>query len=100
MPGSPGYEFIGNGTGAAEQVEDLQVVEFIFVPNDIEKGLPREIRRRTGLESGRRIDDLPLQAATDDPHSTSTALKYRYRDISCSWASGVRKQTVEISGLS
>ena len=72
---STGSKFEGNRTGASEKVKDLQVLEFIFIVQDIEQPFPGEIRGRPGLVACRRIDSLSLESPADDPHICSTLLK-------------------------
>ena len=75
-PGSaPGGEFEGDGTGAPEKVQDLEVLELVFVVEDIEKALLGEVRGGTRLVARRRQDDFPLAFSPDDSHSCTTPLK-------------------------
>ena len=72
---APGGELKGNGTGAAEQVQDLEVLELVFVVQDIEEALLGKVRGGTGLVSGRGQDALSFQFSADDSHSCTTDLK-------------------------
>ena len=75
-PDPAGGELIGYGSGAAEKVQDLQVVELVFVVEDVEEGLPGEIRGRPCIVMHGRADGLALEASPYDSHICSTALKY------------------------
>ena len=74
--GSPARgELICDGPGPAEQVEYLEVLELVFVVEDIEKPLLGEIRGGPRLITDGRVYDLAPATSATDPRSTSTALK-------------------------
>ena len=70
-----GGELERNGAGPSEEVQHLEVLEFVFVVQDVEQAFAGEVRGRARLVARGRLDGLPLQASTDDPHSSTTALK-------------------------
>ena len=71
----PGSELESHRTGAAEKIQDLQILELIFIIKYIEESLTGEVGRRTGFVTSRRIDAFAFHAAADDPHIFSTDLK-------------------------
>ena len=72
-----GCEFETDGPGAPEKVQNLQVFEFIFVVQDIEKALPGEISGGPGRIALRQFYRFPFEGSADDSHICSTDLKKR-----------------------
>ena len=72
---SSGTEFKGNSSCPSEEIQNLQVLKFIFVIQYIEKSLAGEIRSRTGLVALRRVNHLPFEPSTYNSHNKRTALK-------------------------
>ena len=76
VPGAAGRELESHGAGASEKVQHLQVLEFIFIVQDVEQPLAGKIGRGTGLVTHRRENGLALELASDNSHNLhSTDLK-------------------------
>ena len=74
-PGPARSELEGDGTGAPEKVQHLEVLEFILVVQNVEQALLGKVRGGPGLVAGRRKDHFPFQFSADDSHSWTTDLK-------------------------
>lgn len=71
----PGSELVCDSSSAPEKVQDLQVLELIFVVKDIEKALLGEVRGWTRLIAHRGDDVLAFESAADYSHILSTEAK-------------------------